>query len=410
MGIARLATAPLVAVLVVTTSQQPPATVAVSEVVEREVTSVVELVGSIEPVRRSIVAAGCQGLVVQFEVRAGDRVTSGQELARLRTRTLEIQKSAAQAAQAQAEYEFAELSAGSRPEEIERARAALAASEARARWADLRQQRLRALAGRDAASTEEFDLANSLFDQMTEDVARLRADYALMKLGPRQEKKAQSQARLDEAKAEVARVDDDLSKRQVRAPFDGYVVHEHTEVGQWLTESSPVVELVDLNSVDVHVMVPERYIRVVKMGAAIDVRVEAIDGRSFDGKVEHIVPQADRSTRQFPVRLRVHNELDESKRPALQAGMSSIVQMPLGRMHRALLVPKDALVLQAGRSVVYVVDGDAEKRTVASIVVVPGAAHESLVEVKGSLRPGQQVVIRGNERLSAGQSVQIVEP
>ena len=78
--------------------------------------------------------------------------------------------------------------------------------------------------------------------------------------------------------------------------------------------------------------------------------------------------------------------------------------LPAGGLHKALLVPKDALVLSGSGKVIYVViDG-----TVRMVPVKTEAAHGPLIEVKGDLRPGQQVVIRGNERLRPGQAVKVL--
>jgi RND family efflux transporter MFP subunit len=395
-------------VLMYVAAQTPPAPVEVTPVIEREVAAQIDLVGSVEPLRRSVVASGALGLVTAFDVNEGDYVKAGQELARLRTRTLEIQKAAAAAVLAQAKQELAELEAGSRPEEIERARAALAAAEARARWALTRQQRVQSLVSRDAASEDQLEDVVSLLDQSREDVARLKADYELMRLGPRAEKKAQARARVQEAEAELNRVEDDIEKRIVRAPFDGYVVAEHTEVGQWLDEKAPVVELVDLSTIEVQIMVPERYITVLRAGAAVTTQVDAAGEKPFEGMVARIVPQGDAESRHFPVKIRVPNRLD-GQRPVLQAGMSAMVRMPVGERRKSLLVPKDALVLQAGKSVVYVVDAKSDPPSAVAVSVVPGAAHDSLTEIRGNLRVGQQVVVRGNERLTPGQALKIVE-
>jgi multidrug efflux pump subunit AcrA (membrane-fusion protein) len=78
--------------------------------------------------------------------------------------------------------------------------------------------------------------------------------------------------------------------------------------------------------------------------------------------------------------------------------------LPAGGLHKALLVPKDALVLSGSRKALYlVVDG-----TARLVPVKTEAAYGPLIEVKGDLNPGQQVVIRGNERLRPGQAVKIL--
>ena len=88
---------------------------------------------------------------------------------------------------------------------------------------------------------------------------------------------------------------------------------------------------------------------------------------------------------------------------AVKAGMFARVSFGLGGAREATLVPKDAVVHRAGTTLVYVVNGD----TVHELRVQTGPAHSGAVEVAGALRPGQMVVVRGNERLRDGQRVQV---
>jgi len=71
-----------------------------------------------------------------------------------------------------------------------------------------------------------------------------------------------------------------------------------------------------------------------------------------------------------------------------------------------LAVPRDALVLRGDGASVYVVD---EQNTARQVSVAIGIGSENLIEVKGPIQPGDRVVIRGNERLRAGQAVQVIE-
>jgi multidrug efflux pump subunit AcrA (membrane-fusion protein) len=78
--------------------------------------------------------------------------------------------------------------------------------------------------------------------------------------------------------------------------------------------------------------------------------------------------------------------------------------MPVGRLHKAILIPKDALVLSiAGKSVYVINDQSAHL-----VPVKTGPAQGSFIEVWGDLKAGQKVVVRGNERLRPGQRVKIM--
>ncbi len=88
----------------------------------------------------------------------------------------------------------------------------------------------------------------------------------------------------------------------------------------------------------------------------------------------------------------------------IKAGMLGRATMPVGRLHKAILIPKDALVLSiAGKSVYVINDQSAHL-----VPVKTGPAQGSFIEVTGDLKAGQKVVVRGNERLRPGQRVKIM--
>jgi RND family efflux transporter MFP subunit len=377
------------------------------------------------PKRRSVVASGADGLVialgevkdvngervVEREIDVGMEVKKDEGLAQLRTRTLRITEEAAKAALEQSEYELEELRKRL-PLGEERARAAMTAGEAKEKMARAKHQRLERLVARNAASGEDLDEALGQAVMAAEDSIRLRTEFYLARVesGPGAERLKQTEAKVETARGELLRIQDEIEKRIVRAPFEGYVVAKYTEVGQWLSQNSPVFEIVELNEVEVEVMVPERHMRELRIGAKVDVRIDALaEQQTRKGTIARVVSQADTKSRLFPVRVLLTNEKDENGERPIRAGMFAVAQLPLGTKHVARLVPKDALVLQAGKSVVFVVDANANGggSKVSSLPVKPGSAHEDLVEVEGNLKPGQLVVVRGNERLADGQTVQI---
>jgi multidrug efflux pump subunit AcrA (membrane-fusion protein) len=90
---------------------------------------------------------------------------------------------------------------------------------------------------------------------------------------------------------------------------------------------------------------------------------------------------------------------------AIKPGMLIRATFAVGDLHPALLVPKDALVLSAlGQSVYVLRQGKAYPVPVRVV-----ASHDSLVEVQGDLKAGQQVVTIGNERLFPGQPVKVIK-
>jgi multidrug efflux pump subunit AcrA (membrane-fusion protein) len=124
------------------------------------------------------------------------------------------------------------------------------------------------------------------------------------------------------------------------------------------------------------------------------------------------VPQADERSRTFPVIVRLTNP-EERGEHLLKAGMLARVILGVGQQQVALMVPKDALVLNGPLSSVVVADGgSANLPSTARVVPVElGIAEDDLIQIidrMGTLKPGQSVVVRGNERLRTGQPIQVV--
>jgi len=393
-------------------AQPGPTPVTAAKVTQGEVAAGQTFVGTVLPKRTSTVGSAAAERVVEFPVNEGDRVKKGQLLAALRTRTLEIDKAAAEAELELRRQELAELENGSRPDEIAQARARMMAAKARMVYAKTRLDRTRRLFENSQAADDEMNEVISGYDEAEQLHLEAKAALALAVEGPRRERIAQARARVRAQEEEIRRLEDEIAKHKIVAPFDGYIVAEHTEVGQWLAKGAPVVDLVELDPVDVRVLVLEDYIRHLRVGASVRVEIGALPGHAFTGQVALIVPHADVRSRSFPVKVRLKNPKSGGG-VLLKSGMFARVTLPVGQKTRALLVPKDALFLGGRGPTVYVVEpssGDPGAATVRPVQVDLGVASGNLMQVIGSLEPGQQVVVRGNERLRPGQTVTVSGP
>jgi RND family efflux transporter MFP subunit len=228
---------------------------------------------------------------------------------------------------------------------------------------------------------------------------RARKRYELALRGPRVEQIAQAEAQSQAAQAEVAALEYDLQRSQVQAPFTGFVVAKHSEVGQWLDRGGPVLTLIELSQAYITVPIPERYIPHVQLGANGLVQLDALPEATWQGEVIRIVPQA-AASRTFPVTIAVDNS---SLR--IKSSFFARVTLQVGEQQNALLVSKDAIVTQGPRHVVYVVrEGKA-----TPVAIQRTAFHEGFAVLIGPLQPGKEVVIRGNERLRPGQPVRVAQ-
>ncbi|HLQ45938.1 MAG TPA: efflux RND transporter periplasmic adaptor subunit [Planctomycetaceae bacterium] len=392
----------------VASAQVGPAKVSVTEIVERnDIASGQAFVGTVVARRHSVIGSAVSGRVVEFLVNEGDRVEKGQPLAKLLTRNFDIQIAAATAEWELRKQELLELKNGAREEEVRQAEARMKAAEAAARYAKTKLARTKGLVEQKATTRDQIDEDTALSEVTADTYLAAKAGYDLVMAGTRPEKIAQAVARALAAEEEVNRLKDILEKHTITAPFAGYVVAEHTEVGQWIESGKLVAEVVEVDPIEIRVPVPESYIPRLTLGVSARIDVEALPNQTFVGSVTAIVPKADEKSRTFPVRITLKNSLQPDGAPLLKPGMFAKVELPVDQKKRVLLAPKDSLVLGGPQPVVYAVTTD-EKTKQTTVRLVPvqlGIAADSWIEVKGDLNAGQQVVVEGNERLRPGAEI-----
>ncbi len=325
--------------------EMPPAPVRFTEARSHDVRRTISLTGSVESRRSSVVATEVAGAVARLRAREGDSVERGAALVDLRADEIRLR--------------------------LEAARGQLQEAEARQRLAVSQLERARGLFAEQIISQGELDDAVSESEAWAGRVAQLRSD--------------------------TARLEIDLRRATVRAPFAGVVVREHTAEGEWLAVGDPVAEMVDLGDLEVTVQVPESGYSGLAAGGAARVLFASLGGHEVEGAIRAVVPRANEQARTFPVKI----SLDNSER-RIGAGMLAQVYLPVGEPRPAVVVPKDAVAAQGRDSVVYVIgEGDA----VRPVVVQTGAAVGVWIAVEGGVKAGDRVVTRGNERLFPGQTV-----
>ncbi len=372
-----------------------------AKVVEREVRNHLAAVGSVLPYRRSVVSSELEGLVRSAPLQVGDFVRAGETvLATVQSSGLEIDLRVLRAELEKARQDLLLLERGRRPEEIAALRARVKERAAQMRKNELERARSRDLYGRkvlDKASLDRTEAAYESSRQLYEEALR---NLDVARLGAREEEKARARAEVVRMRARIDRVRDDLAKTRIRSPLTGFVTREWVEVGQWLTKGGRVAEVVELDKVLVRVPIAERHVSLVRVGDEARVAIDALGGRAFTGRVRSVIPQADTGSRTFPVEVEVPN----TDAYDLKAGMFARLRLEYGAPKRMVLAPKDALILGARGSSVFVF----REGRVREVFFEQGRSVDSFVEVAdGKLRAGMLVVVKGNEGLRPGMAVRL---
>lgn len=198
------------------------------------------------------------------------------------------------------------------------------------------------------------------------------------------------------ARARLEQNLDQLTRTSIVAPFNGVVVERLMTPGERVVEGSQVIRLVDQDDLEVIARAPLEYYPFARRGQLLDLRAGTL---SAFGEVRTVVAVGDENTHQFELRL----DLDGSPFPV---GQTLRVSIPTSDSREVLTVPRDALVLRPEGQSVFIVDANNQAQQVRVTVGVGQGEH---IEILGAVSPGDRVVIRGNERLQPGQSVNIMD-
>jgi HlyD family secretion protein len=252
------------------------------------------------------VASEAGGRVIELHVAEGDRVTSGDPIARLDTRDTELQIQRLRAERAAADAQVRLLRAGSREQDIRQAEAQVRAAEAdvatvgaELKSAQLDLDRFESLLQANAGSRKQRDDAQARVDVATERLRgteeRVRASRetaARLRAGARPEEVDAARARVDSVDAQIAVLEKNIADAAVTSPASGIVTQKLIEPGELIARGTPIVVVTDLDNAWANLFVPEPTIPRVKLGQPTTVLTDA-GGPGLPGKVIFVSPRAE---------------------------------------------------------------------------------------------------------------------
>jgi membrane fusion protein (multidrug efflux system) len=209
-----------------------------------------------------------------------------------------------------------------------------------------------------------------------------------------------AEASLAQARAEAAIAGQQQARAQVKAPFAGRVAKRHADAGSMLASGTALFTLVDDSRLEFRASVPSGDYGKVKVGAPVDVSVDALAGRRVKGTVARVTPLIDERTRSFEVVVQVPGEKD------LVGGLFARAVVKVGQVADALVVPPSALVRDgsdpASAQTFVVAGGKAERKTVAI-----GVETADAIQVREGLKAGDVVVLDPPVALGSGAPVEV---
>ncbi len=297
----------------------------------------VALYGNIE-IREAQLAFNASEHIKEILVEEGDHIHQGQLLARLHTELLDAQLTEVQAALQAQQQLVAKLETGSRPEEIHKGEAELAAAQARAKAATDSYQRMAQLLEKKLASPENVENSRSLADAAQAQAEVAKQALTLLKLGPRQEDIAIARAQLAQRQAALTAARQRLEDASLYAPANGVIRNRILEPGDMASPQVPVLILAFTDPVWARAYLPESMLGRVKPGVVATIHSDSYPNKTYQGWVGYISPTAEftpktvqtpelRTRLVYSIRVFACNSDDE-----LRLGMPVTVTLALDQM------------------------------------------------------------------------------
>ena len=339
---------------------RPPATVSLDDVIAEPLAKTVPIIGRLVARQSGIVASQVRGAVVEMRVDVGDRVERGQTIAVLADGRMKAARDRATAS-------------------VARFRGVVAAAEAEYMKKRGELQRLNRL--RKSAA-----FSRARYEDLERDVQARRGALA------------DRRGQLQEAQVQLRQAKLDLADTKIKAPFPGVVTEKHIDIGTYLNIGARVVSILNDTDLEVEAEVPSDRLNGLSTGALVALTLD--DGSRHRATVRAVVPTENVRTRTRPVRFTPNFG---KTRMRLAADQSVTVLIPVGGGRQVATVHKDAVVRGGADAFVFVVKDNLARR----VKVELGDGIGPRFVVFEGVKPGQKVVIRGNETLGRGGPVRI---
>ncbi|MCL6611051.1 MAG: efflux RND transporter periplasmic adaptor subunit [Peptococcaceae bacterium] len=336
-----------------------PQPVEVASVMSRPIGEELSVAGTVTPFAEARLSPKIMGRVASVNADVGRRVKQGETLL-----TIE-----------QSDY----LSA------LKQAEASLAMAEANSIQAETGYENAR-------LNYQRFE---ELFRQGA--VSQSQLEEARGKLAAAESACKANRAQVLQCQAMLEKARSDYSHTEVKAPFAGVVAQRFVDIGEMVSQQTPVFTVIQDDPLLVRVNLPENVVSRVSPDQQVDIFVAAT-GKTYKGAVKSVAPQADSQTKAFAAEIKLAGVSQEVK-----PGMVAELRITTKQVDSALVVPTDALLDEDGGAGIFVVEnGIARHRKVTT-----GLEGHGYTQVVSGLQQGELVVVKGNHLLVDGMKVRV---
>lgn len=216
-----------------------------------------------------------------------------------------------------------------------------------------------------------------------------------------------AQAQYQAALAAVDETQATISRKTLRAPFDGMLGLCEINEGQYLNSGTPIVPLDLLDVISVSFFLPQHDFSDLKVGQTLRVKADGVPNAVFEGAITAINSELDPATRNIKVSGSINND-----KMLLRGGMFVTVDVVLPAHKDVLAIPLSAISYAPYGDSIFIIEtmNDPQGKSYLGVREQPvtlGATRGDQVEILTGLKAGDEVVTSGVFKLHAGSAVKI---
>jgi membrane fusion protein (multidrug efflux system) len=207
----------------------------------------------------------------------------------------------------------------------------------------------------------------------------------------------QAKADYEDVRAQLVKAEETAQDYAITAPWAGVVSQVLVKEGEFVAPRVALLEMYDPSSLVIRVAVPEKHAATVSTDMCADIRLDAYPGEILKGRIERIYPYLDPRLRTRTVEIVLDKPVD------LLPGMFARVKVLLKVVNDAVVVPAEAVVSTPKGQAIFVVEEGKAVRT----PVETGIEEGNRIQIVTGIKPGDKVVVAGNEKLKDGAAVSL---
>jgi HlyD family secretion protein len=392
-------------------SGPPPLAVNVAKAERSDIATYVTLDGQIAPKLQSMLALQQSGTVLRVDAVIGQRVKSGEELAKLDDSTLraDLANAVAQIAGGAATLSKTTMLNDANTQQYQQTvsqdKAAVDNAQAQLRNADLVYKQNQQLYPQGFVSQTALEQARANYvsaqQTLQSSQAKLKQDQAALSNIPAyQQTIANTKAALDQARAQAQLYRTQIEQTTLYAPFDGVITQRLLDPGSYASTNQPILQISQVDPVYVNVNVPDNDLVYIHAGTRVTFHTSTNPNRSYQAGVVAVNATPTQGTLSYQAQIIMPNPDD-----SLRGGQLVAVTVRKDFHRNAIIVPRAAVFVGDRGANVFTV-GPGNKAQAVNVEV--GLQTDTLSEViSPQVQPGTVVITTRPDALQNGSLVAI---